>query len=64
MGANVKGQIELVVKNLRATLDNKTTTPLGSPMAAFPSLVTLGPTYLSIILIFIYILNSYIIFIK
>lgn len=46
MAANIKGQIATVLKNLQVTLADKgKLTPLGNPMAKYPGIVTVGPSF-------------------
>ena len=47
MAANLKGQMEVVLKNLEVTLftDKGKLTLVGAPMMKYPGLVTLGPSY-------------------
>eukprot|EP00026_Physarum_polycephalum_P009792 Phypoly_transcript_09928.p1 GENE.Phypoly_transcript_09928~~Phypoly_transcript_09928.p1 ORF type:complete len:366 (-),score=65.46 Phypoly_transcript_09928:121-1218(-) len=46
MAANLKAQIELVLKNLQVTVADKgKLAVLGDPMMKYPGLVTLGPSY-------------------
>ncbi len=45
MAANLKAQIQILLKNLQAVVTNKKTSTVGAPMMKYPGLVTLGTLY-------------------